>query len=134
MRPRRHLGPDPFELGLRVRRPRVDTGPDAEGCLRGQRQAVEIPAGVQAREQGHQAGRVDLPDPVDGRVVAQHRRVPGLTDDTADAERVRPEQVGLQRHDGLVPGRHRDDGLHPAVGLEVDRHAERVAVGPGVLR
>ena len=48
-------------------------------------------------------------------VVAEHRRRPRRRHHRTDAERVRAEQVGLQRHDRLVPGGDRGDRLHAEI-------------------
>ncbi len=47
---------------------------------------------------------------------------------------MRAEQVGLQGHDRLVPGRHRGDGLHAGLLLQVQGHVQGVQVGAGALR
>ena len=133
VRPGADLGPGPGDLGLRVLRAGVDPGADAERGLGGQREPVGIAAGVQAGQQRDQAERVDLPDPVHGRVVAKHRRAAGGADHAADTEGVRAEQFGLQGHDGLVPGGQRGDGLHAGLLLQMQRHVQGVGAGAGAL-
>ena len=100
-----------------------------------QGQAIAVPALVQPVQQPGQPHGVDLPNAVDVGVVAAERRVAGGADHGPHAERMRPEQVGLQRHDGLVPGRHRCDGVGTESLAQLECQVQRAQVSPcGLLR
>ena len=66
---------------------------------------------VEATQQLDELDGIDVPDAAGVGVVAQQRRRAGAADDVAHAERVGAEQVGLQRHDALLPGRDGEDGF-----------------------
>ena len=81
-----------------------------------------------------QADRVDVPDPGRARQVADPRRVPGQGQDVADAQGVRTEQLGLERHEVAVARRDMDDALEVEVVLDPERHGQRAHPDPGHRR
>ena len=73
--------------------------------------------------------RVDVPHAVDVRVVAQQRRAAGLAHHPPHPERVRAEQVGLQRHDRPVPGGDAGERLDAELVLQVHGQVDRAELG-----
>ena len=65
-----------------------------------------------------------------GGVVADARRVAGQREDVADAERVRAQQLGLERHEVPVAGRRVDDALEVEVVLDPERDGHRAHPDP----
>src|SRR5439155_3547350 len=102
MRARLDLLPEAVDLMVEVFRRRVDGAGDGEVGRLTNRRPEPVVALVEALQDLDQADRVDIPDPRRRRVVADPWRVTGQRDDVTDAERMRPDQLGLQRHQVLV--------------------------------
>ncbi len=86
--------------------------------------------------QPQQADRIHIPDARQVRIVPDAHRVAGQRQDVADAQRVRAQQVGLQRHEVAVARGEVDDGLQVQVvahqageGEAAHAHARHRAIG-----
>ena len=106
----------------------VNAGPLAD------RRAGLVLAAVEPGQDLDQPDRVDVPDARAGRVVADPRRVAGQGEDVADAERMRAEQLRLERHEVPVAGREVDEALEVEVVLDPERDRHRAHPDPGHRR
>ena len=130
----RDLALQPIPFRGRVGGRRVERAGDREPGLLPDRRAGRVLATVEPREDLDQADRVDVPDAGRARQVADPRRVPGQGQDVADAEGVRAEQLGLERHEVAVARRDVDDALEVEVVLDPERHGQGAHPDPGHRR
>ena len=112
-------------LGDAVVGGRVERAGDRERGLVPDRRPGLVLAPVEPGEDLDQPDRVDVPHAGAGRVVADPRRIAGQREDVADAERVRAQQLRLERHEVPVAGRRVDDALEVEVVLDPERDGHR---------
>ena len=117
-----------------VRGGRVERAGDREPGRLADRRTRLVLAAVEPAEDLDEADRVDVPDAGPGRVVADPRRVAGQREDVPDAERVRAEQLRLDRHEVPVAGREVDEALEVEVVLDAERDGHRAHPDPGHRR
>ena len=105
------LAPGVLDLALDVLGRGIDARADDERGRLGEGDAVAVVALVEAAQELDQLDGIDVPEAAGVGVVAQEGRRAGAGDDVPDAEGVGAEEVGLERHDALLPGRDGEDGF-----------------------
>src|SRR2546422_3523315 len=124
------LLPETVDLVVEVVGRRIDRAGDSEVRRLANRRAEPVVALVETLQDLDQADRVDVPDAGRRWVVADAWRIAGERDDVANAERVRADQLRLERHQVLVAGGEVDQGVDANLLPEHERQRERAHADP----
>src|SRR5439155_16526842 len=124
------LLPGAVDLGVEVAGRRSDGAGDGEVRRLANRRAKPVVALVETLQDLDQADRVDVPNAGRRRVVADAWRIAGERDDVANTERVRADQLRLERHQVLVAGGEVDQGVDANLLPDHERQRERAHADP----
>src|SRR2546430_2227152 len=124
------LLPEAVDLVVEVVGRRIDGAGDREVRRLANRRAKPVVALVETLQDLDQADRVDVPNAGRRRVVADAWRIAGERDDVANTERVRGDQLRLERHQVLVAGGEVDQGVDANLLPDHERQRERAHADP----